>query len=239
MTTAPSSCRRFRLEVRTLLNQRTLELRPKSETLRIGRGTDCELRIRHATISRLHAELTWREGKPWVNPLSFVNPTTLQGRALRRPALLSPGDELGIANFARIRVWWEDAPREDEAEERCLDSLAERFGITTTPEDGPSDPDPAAATVGLRSLFDSEGCLHLLTTFLRLGGGPESEVRLEDAAPERCALIFVGVDDQTWLQPFPGLRFPMLLNGYQVTDLSLLESGDVLHLGRERFIYLE
>ena len=31
----------------------------------------------------------------------------------------------------------------------------------------------------------------------------------------------------------------MLLNGYQVTDLSLLESGDVLHLGRERFIYLE
>ena len=65
--------------------------------LLIGRGTDGDVKIDHAKVSRRHAVVFREGGKTWVRDLGSANGTTVNGeRVGHKPASLVPGDEVGF-----------------------------------------------------------------------------------------------------------------------------------------------
>ena len=66
----------------------------------LGRGPDCDLIFEHATVSRRHLKLFWRDGQVHARHISRSNPTWLNGRLMIGEAALSPGDVLQLAIVA-------------------------------------------------------------------------------------------------------------------------------------------
>src|SRR5262245_3096398 len=52
----------------------------------IGRGDVCDVQIFHTSVSRRHAEITFREGEIGVRDLGSSNGTKVGGRILREEA---------------------------------------------------------------------------------------------------------------------------------------------------------
>jgi pSer/pThr/pTyr-binding forkhead associated (FHA) protein len=74
----------------------------------VGRGEDCDVRIDHKSVSKLHCLLVKTDGLILVRDLGSTNGTRVNGQRVRRAALL-PNDHLGIAAF-RYRVKFGDEP---------------------------------------------------------------------------------------------------------------------------------
>jgi len=70
----------------------------------IGRGSDCDIRIGHPTVSRVHAELSWTGGALLLKHLSPVNPTFVNGAPVAEPRYLRTGDIIEIADGVALRV---------------------------------------------------------------------------------------------------------------------------------------
>jgi len=68
----------------------------------VGRNEDCDLRLDHKSVSKLHCILVRTEGLVLVRDLGSTNGTRVNGQRVRRAALL-PDDNLAIATF-RYRV---------------------------------------------------------------------------------------------------------------------------------------
>ena len=83
----------------------------------IGRNEDCDIRIEHKSISKIHCILAKTDGLILVRDLGSTNGTRVNGQRIRRAALL-PNDQLAIAGF-RYRVKLGDEP--DEPEESEID----------------------------------------------------------------------------------------------------------------------
>ncbi|MFO0937961.1 MAG: FHA domain-containing protein [Gemmataceae bacterium] len=64
----------------------------------IGRNEDCELRLDHKSISKLHCILVKTDGLILVRDLGSTNGTRVNGQRIRRAALL-PNDQFSVANF--------------------------------------------------------------------------------------------------------------------------------------------
>ena len=62
----------------------------------IGRGTDCDVHIPDASVSRLHAELTWTENGLTLFHHSTTSPTYLNGVPVVESAVVSSGDLIEI-----------------------------------------------------------------------------------------------------------------------------------------------
>ena len=75
----------------------------------VGRNEECELRLDHKSISKLHCILVKTDGLLLVRDLGSTNGTRVNGQRIRRAALL-PNDHFSVANF-KYRVAFEaDAP---------------------------------------------------------------------------------------------------------------------------------
>jgi class 3 adenylate cyclase len=70
----------------------------------IGRAPECDIRISHPTVSRLHAELAWIDGRPTIRHLSPVNPTLVNGLPIGEPRTLRSGDLIEIAETIVFRL---------------------------------------------------------------------------------------------------------------------------------------
>jgi pSer/pThr/pTyr-binding forkhead associated (FHA) protein len=68
----------------------------------VGRNEDCDVRLEHKSVSKLHCILVRTEGLVLVRDLGSTNGTRVNGQRVRRAALL-PNDNLAIATF-RYRV---------------------------------------------------------------------------------------------------------------------------------------
>src|ERR1051325_2191234 len=66
------------------------------KNITIGRGPNCDVRINHPTVSRLHAELSWADGRLLLTHLSAVNPTLVNGTPARGSTPLQTGDLIEI-----------------------------------------------------------------------------------------------------------------------------------------------
>jgi class 3 adenylate cyclase len=70
----------------------------------IGRASDCDVRINHPTVSRVHAELTWSNRELMLAHLSPVNPTLVNGVPVGEACRLHGGDLIEIAEGIVLRL---------------------------------------------------------------------------------------------------------------------------------------
>ncbi len=75
-----------------LQDERPLFTLPTGGTLRIGRAPGNHLRLEEKTVSRHHAEISWGVLHP-------QKPLLLNGRVLKRPRELKPGDRLTLGEL--------------------------------------------------------------------------------------------------------------------------------------------
>jgi pSer/pThr/pTyr-binding forkhead associated (FHA) protein len=64
----------------------------------VGRDEDCDLRLDHKSVSKLHCVIVKTDGLLLVRDLGSTNGTRVNGQRVRRAALL-PNDILAIANL--------------------------------------------------------------------------------------------------------------------------------------------
>src|SRR5436190_21028669 len=67
-----------------------------------GRDEDCDIRLDHKSISKLHCIVVKTDGLLLIRDLGSTNGTRVNGQRVRRAALL-PNDQLSIANY-KFRV---------------------------------------------------------------------------------------------------------------------------------------
>lgn len=68
------------------------------ELMVIGRQEDCDLRLDHKSVSKMHCVLVKTDGVVLLRDLGSTNGTRVNGTRVRRAALL-PNDKLSVANF--------------------------------------------------------------------------------------------------------------------------------------------
>jgi pSer/pThr/pTyr-binding forkhead associated (FHA) protein len=68
----------------------------------VGRKEECDLRLEHKSVSKMHCVLVKTDGLLLVRDLGSTNGTRVNGTRVRRAALL-PNDQLSIAHY-KFRV---------------------------------------------------------------------------------------------------------------------------------------
>lgn len=99
------------------------ELQVRART-RIGRDEGLDLRLPHPHVSRLHAELVVDRHGVNLFDRGSANGTWLNGARLSRPALLQPGDQLGIGPY---RLLFDGRALRYQSAEGNLTLVAERL----------------------------------------------------------------------------------------------------------------
>ncbi len=64
----------------------------------LGRKEDCDVRLEHKSVSKMHCVLVKTDGLLLLRDLGSTNGTRVNGTRVRRAALL-PNDQIGIAHF--------------------------------------------------------------------------------------------------------------------------------------------
>jgi predicted component of type VI protein secretion system len=64
----------------------------------VGRGEECDVRLEHKSVSKIHCVLVKTDGLMMVRDLGSTNGTRVNGTRIRRGMLL-PNDKISIANF--------------------------------------------------------------------------------------------------------------------------------------------
>lgn len=72
---------------------------PVDRTFSFGRATECDLSIPSQRVSRKHAELVWKAGKPWLRDLGSQNGTQVNGRPVMGELELKDNDEIAVGPF--------------------------------------------------------------------------------------------------------------------------------------------
>lgn len=76
----------------------------------VGRKEDCDLRLEHKSVSKLHCVIVKTDGLLLLRDLGSTNSTRVNGQRVRRAALL-PNDQLTIANYKyRIEFGGQEEP---------------------------------------------------------------------------------------------------------------------------------
>jgi len=69
----------------------------------VGRKEDCDLRLEHKSVSKMHCVIVKTDGLLLLRDLGSTNGTRVNGQRVRRAALL-PNDQVCIANY-KFRVY--------------------------------------------------------------------------------------------------------------------------------------
>lgn len=96
----------------------------------VGRDEDCDVRLEHKSVSKLHCVLVKTDGLILLRDLGSTNGTRVNGQRVRRAALL-PNDVLAIANL-KFAVKFGIELEKDEAaaaEARAATSPARRNAL--------------------------------------------------------------------------------------------------------------
>jgi pSer/pThr/pTyr-binding forkhead associated (FHA) protein len=110
----------------------------------VGRKEDCDLRLDHKSISKLHCVIVKTDGLLLLRDLGSTNGTRVNGQRIRRAALL-PNDQLQIASVRFSVQFGPDEPPAgpdeytQQLDGRDLARLVERAG--------PDEPDSDSSDV--------------------------------------------------------------------------------------------
>jgi pSer/pThr/pTyr-binding forkhead associated (FHA) protein len=110
----------------------------------VGRKEDCDLRLEHKSVSKMHCVLVKTDGLLLLRDLGSTNGTRVNGTRVRRAALL-PNDQISIAHY-KFRVFLgpdEAAPPSPEEHTQQLDSneVAELLRKARAKAEGGADED--------------------------------------------------------------------------------------------------
>jgi pSer/pThr/pTyr-binding forkhead associated (FHA) protein len=64
----------------------------------VGRGEECDFRLEHKSVSKIHCVIVKTDGLLMVRDLGSTNGTRVNGTRVRRGMLL-PNDKISVANF--------------------------------------------------------------------------------------------------------------------------------------------
>src|SRR5947208_5606294 len=78
----------------------------------VGRNEDCDVRLDHKSVSKLHCIIVKTDGLVLIRDLGSTNGTRVNGQRVRRAALL-PNDSLSIANVKYQVKFGADLEAED------------------------------------------------------------------------------------------------------------------------------
>src|SRR4051794_894674 len=67
----------------------------------VGRDEDCDVRLEHKSVSKLHCVIVKTDGLLLLRDLGSTNGTRVNGQRVRRAALL-PNDTLAVANVKYV-----------------------------------------------------------------------------------------------------------------------------------------
>src|SRR5207245_11788118 len=88
----------------------------------VGRKEDCDLRLPHKSVSKMHCVIVKTDGLLLIRDLGSTNGTRVNGQRVRRAALL-PNDLLSIASFKfRVSLGPDDARVSEEDRTQPLDA---------------------------------------------------------------------------------------------------------------------
>ena len=73
------------------------------DLLVVGRREDCDLRLEHKSVSKMHCVIVKTDGLLMLRDLGSTNGTRVNGQRVRRAALL-PNDQVSIASY-KFRVY--------------------------------------------------------------------------------------------------------------------------------------
>jgi pSer/pThr/pTyr-binding forkhead associated (FHA) protein len=81
----------------------------------VGRKEDCDLRLEHKSVSKMHCVIVKTDGLLLLRDLGSTNGTRVNGTRVRRAALL-PNDQLNIAGYKfRVHLGPDPAPAAKKA----------------------------------------------------------------------------------------------------------------------------
>jgi pSer/pThr/pTyr-binding forkhead associated (FHA) protein len=86
----------------------------------VGRDEDCDLRLDHKSVSKLHCVIVKTDGLLLLRDLGSTNGTRVNGQRVRRAALL-PNDTLSVANIkftVKFGIDLEDQPQSAPKEDK-------------------------------------------------------------------------------------------------------------------------
>jgi len=94
------------------------------DTVVLGRGGAADLSLPDPGLSRRHARLTWENHRCHIEDLGSANGTRVNGRLIRSPTLLSPGDAIEVGFLRAVYSQPDDGPRPKAA--RTADARQQR-----------------------------------------------------------------------------------------------------------------
>lgn len=94
----------------------------------VGRKEDCDLRLDHKSVSKMHCVIVKTDGLLLLRDLGSTNGTRINGQRVRRAALL-PNDQLAVATFKfRVQLGLEAASVSDHTQHLAADELRRPSG---------------------------------------------------------------------------------------------------------------
>ena len=111
--------------------------------LTIGRGSECDVVIPDASISRRHAQIIRQESGLYVQDLGSRNGTAMNGQRLSAPRRLEDGDTLTVGNIPLRYVVEHPAPQPEHQETEPL-TLPSTQGERNAAEEAARHPQPAS-----------------------------------------------------------------------------------------------
>jgi pSer/pThr/pTyr-binding forkhead associated (FHA) protein len=109
----------------------------------VGRKEECDLRLDHKSVSKMHCVIVRTDGMLLLRDLGSTNGTRVNGQRIRRAALL-PNDQLSIAGYQfRVHLGPGEVPAAPEEHTQQMDAkevanLLRKAGMNSA-DDSPGD----------------------------------------------------------------------------------------------------
>lgn len=117
---------------------RTGQVAPISRLLRVGRGSEADLRLEDTCVSRVHCSFEHKDAEVTLRDLRSLNGTRLNGRRVTYEVLRS-GDRIRVGKTTLI--YFDDGGE-----------LGQLFGVQADPTQGPAPNDDETQALGGRQL---------------------------------------------------------------------------------------
>jgi pSer/pThr/pTyr-binding forkhead associated (FHA) protein len=104
-----------------------------------GRDEDCDVRLDHKSVSKLHCVIVKTDGVLLLRDLGSTNGTRVNGQRIRRAALL-PNDTVAVANLKYTVKFGVELEKEEAAGKARRDAAAAQLRRNALPDVYPAEP---------------------------------------------------------------------------------------------------